>query len=107
MVDHLEVPSPPLVVLSAQIPLEIPFALVGGPLRGEPLHVVSGHLPKCQVRPLLFGNAGCFPLLGQPLEFSQPPSPLGTLPGDVRRAVLQGNILSLESLFLRVAFCLA
>lgn len=101
MVDHLEVPAPPWVVLSAQIPLEIPFALVGGPLRGEPLHVVSGHLLKCQVHPMLFGNAGCFPLLGQP------PSPLGTLPGDVQRAVLQGTILSLASLFLRVALCLA
>lgn len=47
------------------------------------------------------------PVLIQPLELSQPPFLLETLPGDVQRAVLQGSMPHLASLFLGVAFYLA
>ena len=42
------------------------------------------------------------PLIPQPLQFSQPPSPAGTLPGDEQRAVLQGGMPSSANIFLGV-----
>lgn len=71
----------------------------------KPFRLYQVTFPNVTLAPCLWRcwlPPGQPPLVPQPLQFSQPPSPAGTLPGDEQRAVLQGGMPSSANVFLGV-----